>query len=105
MNNCYIEKMISDMRLAKNQYELAKETNIGLERAKEQMKNIAFNYFQQLLECAENNQKLQDEINTLNIALEDSDKELSELKKKAAPAPAQAPASAKKPAQKPALQG
>ena len=96
MNNCDIEKMISDMILAKNQYELAKETNIGLAQAKERMKNIAFNYFQQLLECAENNQKLQEQADMLRIALEDSDKELSELKKKSA----QAPASAKKPAQK-----
>lgn len=96
MNNCDIEKMISDMILAKNQYELAKETNIGLERAKERMKNVGFNYFSQLIAIAQQVEALQDEVNTLNVALEDSDKELSELKKKAA----QASASAKKPAQK-----
>ena len=96
MNNCDIEKMISDMILAKNQYEVAKETNIGLERAKERMKNVGFNYFSQLIAVAQQVEALQDEVNTLNVALDDSDKELSELKKKAA----QAPAQAKKPAQK-----
>ena len=100
MNNCDIEKMISDMILAKNQYELAKETNIGLAQAKERMKNVGFNYFSQLIAVAQQVEALQDEVNTLNVALDDSDKELSELKKKSA----QAPAQAKKPAQ-PALQG
>ena len=96
MNNCDIEKMISDMILAKNQYEMAQETNIGLAQAKERMKNVGFNYFNQLIAVAQQVEALQDEVNTLNVALEDSDKELSELKKKAA----QAPAQAKKPAQK-----
>ena len=95
MNNCDIEKMISEMILAKNQYELAKETNIGLAQAKERMKNVGFNYFSQLIAVAQQVEALQDEVNTLNVALEDSDKELSELKKKAS-----APAQAKKPAQK-----
>ena len=80
-----MDKIVSEMTLARSAYELAKETGIGIERAKEQMKNIAFNYFTQLLECAENNKTLQDEVNVLRIALEDSDKELSELKKKIAP--------------------
>ena len=96
-----MDKIISEMTLAQSAYNLAKETNIGLAQAKERMKNIAFNYFDELLEAAKNAQTLQDEVNMLNIALEDSDKELAELKKKSAPAPAQA----KKPAQKPALQG
>ena len=95
-----MDKIISEMKLAKDQYELALETGMGVDRAKERMKNIAFNYFQQLLECAENNQKLQEQADMLRIALEDSDKELLELKKKAAQAPASAPAQAKKPAQK-----
>lgn len=85
-----MDKIISEMTLAQSAYNLAKETGIGIARAKEQMKNIAFNYFDELLEAARNVQTLQDEVNMLNIALEDSDKELAELKKKSA--------SAKKPA-------
>ena len=100
-----MDKIISEMTLAQSAYNLAKETGIGIARAKEQMKNIAFNYFDELLEAARNAQTLQDEVNMLRIALEDSDKELAELKKKSASAPASASAQAKKPAQKPALQG
>ncbi len=85
-----MDKIISEMTLAQSAYNLAKETGIGIARAKEQMKNIAFNYFDELLETARNTQTLQDEVNMLRIALEDSDKELAELKKKST--------SAKKPA-------
>ena len=85
-----MDKIISEMTLAQSAYNLAKETGIGIARAKEQMKNITFNYFDELLEAAKKSKSLQDEVNMLNIALEDSDKELAELKKKSA--------SAKKPA-------
>ena len=75
-----MNKIIADMTMAKNKYELAKDTGIGLAAAKEQMKNVAFNYFDELLAAAKNNTTMAEEIAALNVALEDSDKELAALK-------------------------
>ena len=83
------KKIISEMTLAREQFNLAKDTGIGLAAAKEKMKNIGFTYFDDLLEAAKKAVALEDEVATLNVALEDSDRELSALKKNAAK-PAQA---------------
>ena len=77
-----IDKIISEMKLAKDQYALAKSTNIGTAYARERMKNIAFNYFDDLLDVAIKSKELSEKVDLLNIALEDSDRELAELKKK-----------------------
>lgn len=77
-----IDKIISEMKLAKDQYALAKDTNIGIAQARERMKNIAFNYFGELLDAAIKSKELGEKVDLLNLALEDSDKELAELKKK-----------------------
>lgn len=77
-----IDKIISEMTLAKDQYALAKSTNIGAAQARERMKNIAFNYFDELLDAAIKSKELGEKVDLLNLALEDSDKELAELKKK-----------------------
>ena len=85
-----MNKIIADMTMAKNQYELAKNTGIGLAAAKEQMKNVAFNYFDELLAAVKEGATLTEQITALNVALEDSDKELAELKAAAARKPTQA---------------
>lgn len=77
-----IDKIISEMTLAKDQYALAQSTNIGIPQARERMKNIAFNYFDELLDAAIKSKELGEQVDLLNIALEDSDRELAELKKK-----------------------
>ena len=79
-----IEKIIADMEMAKGKYDLAVDTGIGVNAAKEQMKNIGFNYFSQLLEIAKKSKSAQEQIDMLTVALEDSDKELASLKAKAA---------------------
>ena len=75
-----MNKIIADMTMAKNKYELAKDTGIGLAAAKEQMKNVAFNYFDELLDVVKDGTTLTEQIAALNVALEDSDKELATLK-------------------------
>lgn len=74
------KKIISEMTLAREQFNLAKDTGIGLAAAKEKMKNIGFTYFDDLLEAAKKAVALEDEVATLNVALEDSDRELAALK-------------------------
>ncbi len=79
------DEMISEMTLAKEKYELAVDTGIGVVTAKERMMKIAFTYYGEILEMAAKNKKLEEQIAMLNVALEDSDRELSRLKKKKAP--------------------
>ena len=81
MNEVNIETIIREMSLAKGQYETAQETGIGVNAAKERMKNIAFNYFVKLLDIAKKSGELNSQVEALTIALNDSDKELSALKK------------------------
>lgn len=73
-------KMIGELTLAKDQYELALNMNIGVAAAKERMKNVAFNYFGELLGCAKRCGELEEQVAALNVALEDSDKELAKLR-------------------------
>ena len=82
-------KMIADMTMVKNKYELAKHTGIGLAAAKEQMKNVAFNYFDELLTAVKDGSVQAEQIAALNVALEDSDRELAKLKAAAARKPTQ----------------
>ena len=90
-----IEKIIADMELASNKYSLAKDMGIGVNAAKEQMKNIGFNYFDRLLEIAKKSKSAQEQISMLTLALEDSDRELAELKAKAKTAKPKKPAAEK----------
>lgn len=76
-----MDKMIAEMTLAKDQYELALNMNIGVAAAKERMKNVAFNYFGELLEIVRKSKDLAAQVDVLNAALEDSDKELAALKR------------------------
>lgn len=90
MSNTNIDykKIVADMEFAQNQYSAAQDTGIGIVPAKEQMKNVAFNYFGELLEAAKNNTAMAEEIAALNVALEDSDRELAALKAASAAKPA-----------------
>lgn len=74
--------IIKTMADVKAKYEFAKTCGIGVAAAKESMKNVAFNYFDQLQNIAQENISLREEIEMLNVALADSDKELKALREK-----------------------
>ena len=78
--NTDIEKIISDMTLAQDKYNLALETQIGLAQAKEYVKNVGFNYFGELLEIVKKYKDADEQVALLQVALDDSDRELSALK-------------------------
>ena len=82
MSNTEVDykKIIADMEFAQNRYVTAQGLGIGVQAAKEQMKNVAFNYFSELLTAAKSNGVMAEDIAALNVALEDSDKELAALK-------------------------
>lgn len=77
------KKIIDDMTDVKSEYEFALARGSGIASTKERMKNVGFNYFDQLLDIAKQNIALKEQIEVLNVALEDSDRELAELKAKA----------------------
>lgn len=67
--------MISDMKMAKQGYEAAKLSGIGLARAKERMMNTAFNYYDALLDAVIERERLAEENNMLLDALDKADRE------------------------------
>lgn len=73
-------EVIDKMKKAKSEYEFASARGSGMVAAKERMKNIAFNYFDKLLDALIQNDSLQEEIDALDRALADADNELKELK-------------------------
>lgn len=67
--------MLADMKMAKQAYESAKLSGIGVTRAKERMMNTAFNYFDELMEAAAEREKLLEENAMLLDSLDKADAE------------------------------
>ncbi len=68
-------KMLSDMKMAKQAYEAAKLSGIGVARAKERMMNTAFNYYDELMEAITEREKLLEENAMLLDSLDKADAE------------------------------
>lgn len=68
-------KMLSDMKMAKQAYEAAKLSGIGITRAKDRMMNTAFNYYDELMEAVEQREKLLEENAMLLDSLDKADPE------------------------------
>ena len=68
-------KMLSDMKMAKQAYEAAKLSGIGVSRAKERMMNTAFNYYDDLMEAIAEREKLLEENAMLLDSLDKADAE------------------------------
>ena len=66
---------------AKHDLVSAKARNSGVMAAKEKMKNLLFNYHDDIVKMAMEFQNLQDEVSVLEGALEESDLENNELRK------------------------
>ena len=77
-----MKKIIEEMTNAKAEYIAAQTRRAGIVAAKERMKNIAFNYYDQLIKAAQENISLREEVDSLDAALADADEELKKLKKK-----------------------
>lgn len=69
--------MLADMKMAKQEYEAAKLSGIGVTRAKERMMNTAFNYFDELMAAAEQREALLEENAMLLDSLDKADAEAS----------------------------
>ena len=67
--------MLADMKMAKQAYEAAKLSGIGVMRAKERMMNTAFNYFDELMAAAEQREALLEENAMLLDSLDKADEE------------------------------
>lgn len=67
--------MLADMKMAKQAYEAAKLSGIGMTRAKERMMNTAFNYFDELMDAAEQREALLEENAMLLDSLDKADEE------------------------------
>lgn len=67
--------MLSDMKMAKQAYEAAKLSGIGITRAKDRMMNTAFNYYDELMEAVEQREKLLEENAMLLDSLDKADAE------------------------------
>ena len=67
--------MLADMKMAKQAYEAAKSSGIGVMRAKERMMNMAFNYFDELMAAVEQREALLEENAMLLDSLNKADEE------------------------------
>lgn len=72
--------MIEEMKLARQEYAVALTNNIGVARAKERMMNMAFNYYDELLQAAEENIALKEENAMLSASLDEADAQLNAMK-------------------------
>lgn len=77
-----IREIVQNMADAQAAYIAAQARGMGVAVAKERMKNIAFNYYDQLRKAAQENISLREEVDALDAALADADKELKELRGK-----------------------
>ena len=75
-------EMIESLSKAKHELISAKARNSGVVAAKEKMKNLLFNYHEELVNLAIENKRLINENKTLEAALEETDQENDELRKK-----------------------
>lgn len=77
--------IVQAMATAKAEYSAAIARGSGVAVAKERMKNIAFNYYDQLQNAMLENISLREEVEALDTALADADQELKELREKKKP--------------------
>lgn len=73
-------EIISKQAEAKQRFISAKASNSGINMAKEQMKNLLFNYFDELIDAAIEIGKLREENDMLDAALRESDREIDRLR-------------------------
>lgn len=74
-----MNELIETMNAARSEYQSALVRGMGVAVAKERMKNIAFNHYDQLLKALAENQSLNEEVDALDSALADAEKKLKEL--------------------------
>ena len=71
--------MYEELKNAKIAYTAALASRSGVVAAKERMKNILFNYYEDLISLAEENKKLIEENESLNVALQEADEDLAKV--------------------------
>lgn len=74
-------EMIEAISKAKHNLVSAKARNSGVIAAKEKMKNLLFNYHEDIVKMAMEFKSLQDEVSVLDAALDESDRENDQLRK------------------------
>ena len=84
-------EMISELVNAKNMLEVARTSGLGVNAAKERMKNILFNYCDDLVADAKECASLREEVEALEAALEESDEENKKLRSEIQSKPHQKP--------------
>lgn len=62
-------KIISEMELAKQEYNYAQDSTMGIRRARERMLNLAWNYYDDLLAALKENADLQEQLDSMEAAL------------------------------------
>lgn len=72
---------ITSLSAAKSALISAKASNAGVSVAKERMKNLLFNYYDDLIMSALESMNLKEEVESLEAALEESDQENAKLRK------------------------
>lgn len=75
------KEMIVSLSAAKQAQVSAKASQSGVSVAKERMKNILYNYYDELIQAALDNITLREENEALEIALQESDDENQSLRK------------------------
>ena len=73
-------EMISSLSSAKMELISAKARSSGVNIAKERMKNLLFNYYEDLIQAALENVSLKEEVSSLEIGLDESDNENKKLR-------------------------
>lgn len=62
-------KIISEMEMAKQQYQYALDSTMGIRQAKDRMLNLAWNYYDILLAALKENADLQEQLDSMEAAL------------------------------------
>ena len=75
-------EQIQAINKARQEVKAAKGRNSGLQAAKEKMKNLLFNYCDDIVRLTADYQKLQQERDALSVALDEMDLENDELRKR-----------------------
>lgn len=84
-----MNELIEAMSVARSEYQSALTRGMGVAVAKERMKNIAFNHYDQLIKALIENKSLNEEVDALDIALKEAEEELKTLKGKQKPTKSQ----------------
>ena len=80
-----MKEIAEKMADAQAAYMAAQARGMGIAMVKERMKNIAFNYFDELRKAALENISLREEVDSLDAALADADEELRKVKEAKGP--------------------